>query len=197
MKSKKGLNNFFRIAFLTLVYPFGWISSICLLVAVTAKYFNPSETDFIALFGLFFPIIFVVTLILFALLLLLRSKQAYIQLIVLLIAAPTLVRYIAVRSNQDEGKIKIFTFNVHGFRGFEETASKIGTHNQIVGFVNTIQADIVCIQEFRSWSGNIENDVKTFAEETGFKASHFVGYWKRGGIQSDGFLILSKFDIEN
>jgi endonuclease/exonuclease/phosphatase family metal-dependent hydrolase len=195
-KRKKPLS-VIRSAFLILIHPLSIVLGSLLLLSVFSSSFNPSETGFMAIFGLFFPLFFVFTLISFLILVILRSKLAFIQLILILIALPLSRKYVGYNKTSVKGEISLMTYNVHGFRNFSQKPIKLEVPDQIISFIEEKKIDIACIQEFRSWTGNIEKDLTFFADKSGFKYFHFSGYWKKGGIQSDGFVILSKFPIVN
>lgn len=187
----------FRNVFLLLVKPTAWLSGIALIVSFSAKHFNPADADLIAVFGLFFPLILITVFISMIILALLGSRWAYLQLFLIILALPTAARYVAFPGENKTFQYSAVSYNLHGFRGYKNEMNEENVANEIATFLAKLQADIVCLQEFRSWTGNIHHDIKAIVDSSGYTYSHFSGYWKKGGLQSDGFLILSKHPIVN
>lgn len=197
MKRNNRFFKFLRNAFLTLIHPIGFLLGISLLIATGAKYLTPAQADAIAVFGLFFPLLYSLSLLSLLVMAILRSKFGYVLLVILLFATPTLTRYVSFNAKAKEKEVKLLSYNVHGFKGFDKTKKHPDIQNKIIEFIAPQHFDLVCLQEFRSWSGSIPNDVAFLALNMGLKYTYFEGYWKRGGIQSDGFLILSNFPFVN
>jgi endonuclease/exonuclease/phosphatase family metal-dependent hydrolase len=195
MRKKKRPLTLFRTVFLILINPVSAVIGLLLLLSIFSSSFNPAETSVMAIFGLFFPLFFSLAILSLLILILFRSKFAFVQIVILLLALPLLRKYVGYNNSTVEGNIAIMTYNVHGFRSFAKMTTKLEPPENIMSFINERNVDIASVQEFRSWSGNIENDLKNFAAKSGFDYYHFAGYWKKGGIQSDGFVILSKYPI--
>ncbi|KAF0130651.1 MAG: endonuclease/exonuclease/phosphatase [Bacteroidetes bacterium] len=197
MNRGKVIREYIRKGFLIFANPGSFIVAILFIVSGSAGYINPSENDLFAVAGLFYPLLFTGMIITLAISLILKSKLVYLQLLLLLISIPVSLRYIGFHPNPDVSGLKIMTYNVHGFKGFEKETDGKTTYESIISHIEKQNFDIVTLQEFRSWTGKIENDVKYFAQKAGFEHYHFTGYWRRGGAQSDGYLILSKLPIIN
>lgn len=168
-------------------------------MSTLAKYFNPIDYQFLSIIALFFPLLFTLSLFLVTVLLVMRSKFKFIfvQILVLLAATHTLTRFVAINTSTAEGQLKISSYNVHGFNYKMQKNSNVTVHAEIINTIKLTRSDFVCIQEFRSWSKNIESDLQYLTKQSGLAHYHFTSYWKKGGTQSDGFLILSRFPIVN
>lgn len=197
MRKGKSITNTIRRLFLILINPVGIAVALLFAISGVAGYVNPAENDVIAIVGLFYPILFVALLATAVLLWAFKSKWIYLHLLLLLAFLPISLRYIGLHPNESEVGWKLMSYNVHGFRGFNRTANSKTVHEDIIQNIRHENLDVVCLQEFRSWSGNIENDTREFADKSGFKFFHFMGYWRKGGVQSDGYLIMSKLPITN
>lgn len=191
---KTGFFGYLRKAFLLLANPLALLLAALFAMSALAGFVNPAESDLFATAGLFFPFLFLSMLIIVALLALLHSKWIWLHIALLLALFPVAMRYIGNPFSRQSGGWVAISYNVHGFRGFGHTKKEEVPH-QISAYLKKSDADFACIQEFRSWSGDIQNDIKWLMEASGFSDHYFVGYWKRGGIQSDGYLLLSKFPI--
>lgn len=150
--------------------------------------------------GLFFPLSFLLLFITLPLMAFLKSKLFWFQLVILLASMSTVLNFIGIPNTKNEAvepSISITTYNLHGFRGFRNNHTQDHIVSGIVNFLSENRTDVICLQEFRSWSGNIDGDISTIKKKTGHAYHHFQLYWNKGGIKSDGFLILSKFPIVN
>lgn len=197
MRKRRNIANIIRSFFLILISPASLALALLFAISGAAGFINPAENDLFAVVGLFYPILFVALVANVIVLLIFRSKWIYLHLLLLLAFLPISLRYIGFHTHNSNEGWKIMTYNVHGFRGFHKTLTNNTTHKEIIAYIQKENLDMVCLQEFRSWTGNIENDTRTFASEAGFKHFHFTGYWRKGGVQSDGYLILSKLPIMN
>ncbi|GAB1417666.1 hypothetical protein MASR2M12_04310 [Bacteroidales bacterium] len=193
-EKKTGFIGYMRKAFLLLANPVALVVAVLFAMSALAGLVNPAESDLFALAGLFFPLLFLFMLLIVVLLVLLHSKWIWLHLALLLASLPVAMRYPGNPFPRQSGGLVAASYNVHGFRGFSHT-KKTDVQQQISAYLKKSAADFACIQEFRSWTGDIQADIKWFTEASGFSDHYFVGYWKRGGVQSDGYLLLSKFPI--
>ncbi len=197
MRKRRNISNTIRKFFLVLINPASFALALLFAMSGAAGFINPAEHDLFAVVGLFYPVLFVALVANAIVLLIFRSKWIYLHLLLLLAFLPISLRYIGFDAQNLNQGWKVMTYNVHGFRGFNKTQPNSTTHKEIIAYIQKENLDLVCLQEFRSWSGNIENDTRSFASAAGFNHFHFTGYWRKGGVQSDGYLILSKLPIFN
>lgn len=197
MKGQNTFMTYLRKTFLILVNPIGIVVSVIFVISGLAGYINPSTQDLFAVAGLFYPVVFAAMFLGTIISALLRTRLFFVQLILLMISLPVSSKYFGLNLNPDDSALNVITYNVHGFKGFRDKNSEISTHESIITYLKKQQANVVCLQEFRSWTGKIDNDLKYFAQQAGYDHYHFSGYWRRGGVQSDGYLILSKLPIIN
>lgn len=182
-------------AVITLTVPLSLVISLLLALSAVASLFNPAQAEFMPLLGLFFPVFFLLALLSLAALAILRNRFAFLPLFILLAVAPLATRYVGKNTVGSGNNHKIITFNVHGFRGVGHETGQSETALKIAALLRENQADILCIQEFRSWSGNIAADVKDFADATGLDYSSYSIYWPKAQSASDVHVIISRFLI--
>lgn len=186
--------SYVRKAMLLLANPMALLAAALFVLSSLAAYVNPAENDLFALAGLFFPLLFFLMLGIVLLMLLLKSKWLWLHLLLLAVTLPVSIRFLGINIGSSPTGLHVINYNVHGFRGFAGKPTQ-STHQEIAAYLKAQKADMVCLQEFRSWSGDIAADLETFARDAGYPQYHFAGYWKRGGLQSDGYLILSRFPL--
>lgn len=199
-KRVKKIASFIRSVVLTLIFPFAITLTVIHLFTSFSSLFKPDIFPFIPLFGLFFPLTFMLSLAVLPLLFFLKSKWFWVQLTALILSVFTASNFFSFsKGNQSDAEnfIHITTYNLHGFKGFKEDLKPAETAAGIIQFLAENNSDIICLQEFRSWSGDLNQDIHFMKHQTGHIYHHFEYYWKKGGIRSDAFLILSRFPIED
>lgn len=199
-KRLKKIASFIRSVVLTLIFPFAITLTVIHLFTSFSSLFKPDIFPFIPLFGLFFPLTFLLSLAVLPLLFFLKSKWFWVQLIVVILSVFTANNFISFsKDHQSDADdfIRVTTYNLHGFKGFKDDLKPAETAVEIIQFLAENSSDIICLQEFRSWSGDLNQDIQFIKSQTGHIYHHFEYYWKKGGIRSDAFLILSRFPIES
>jgi endonuclease/exonuclease/phosphatase family metal-dependent hydrolase len=189
------LSSLVHKAALTLAVPLALIVSILLGLSSVAQFFNPLQAEFMPLLGLFFPVFFILTMVIFLLLAFFLNRFAFLPLFFILAVLPIANLYIGKNSRTTSKNQKLITFNVHGFRTHGGFGSSSSRASDIAAFISNSGADFVCIQEFRSWSGDIINDIHSFVKETGLEHFSHSIYWPKGKSSSDIHLIISRFPI--
>lgn len=189
------ISSLVRKVALTLAVPLSLLSSILLVLSSIAQFFNPLQAELMPLLGLFFPVFFILTLFSFVLLVFFGNRFLFLPLFLLLAVVPLLSLYFG-RNNKETGeKHKLLTFNVHGFNPRGGTTGGSVKASEIAAFIKNSGADYVCIQEFRSWTGNIDLDINTFAKESGLENGSYSIYWPKGHSLSDIHLIISRYPM--
>ncbi len=195
MATKKG---FVRLSFTGFLSIISWISAVSLLFSVLASYVNPSDAPLVSVFGLLFPLFIIANLLILILWIVLKHYLILLHVTMLLLSIPIATKYFTVQKGHSGVKdFTIMTYNVHGFRGnqFDGTASEI---SQLVSaFIRNQQADIVCIQEYLTYSQNPKEELAAFVDNCGYKYYHFVQYWTESGNKLEGLLTMAQEPISN
>ena len=150
-----------------------FINSIIILSlfsSLISPFINPNLFWPISFFGLFFPIIISLSIILTVFWYFYNRKYIWINIIFLFVSIPFLTRYIAYNNDNffEKNGIKVMSYNVRLFNKWgwiEEDNIK----QESINFINNQDLDIICIQEYY----NPNNDL-----ELNFKYSH-IGIQKR------------------
>ncbi|MDR0754961.1 MAG: endonuclease/exonuclease/phosphatase family protein [Prevotellaceae bacterium] len=161
--------------------------AVTLLMSIAACYVNPSKYWIFQLFGLFFPIIFILNILTLIILFAIKSKTAYFNLAVFIISFFFAGRFFQFSGNKtdDENIVKIISYNVHEFKNIDNNKA---THIEIADFLLAEDADIVCLQEYTSHNKEV-NKNKTLQK-----------LYQKYKYSSDAFggqKIFSKFPFEN
>ena len=148
------LNTFKRFSIYSLVL-LNLSAILLLLCGVTASYVNPATYWPVALSGIIFPLMFFVILGAALFWLFINRKKALINLIVLLIALPSMFTSFpihfsrAVSETKSQGAIRILSWNV-GLMNYMQADSNVAIKNNLVIIqkLAAANADILCLQEF-------------------------------------------------
>ena len=134
-------------------YTIFFINSFVLLgifFSLISPFINPNVFWPISFFGLFFPV-FVITLSVFSVFWFFYNKKyMWINLVFLLLSSPYIIRFFSISSSDNSGeKINIMSYNVRLFNNYDKQL-KYGKNvdEEIINYVNTVEIDIFCIQEY-------------------------------------------------
>lgn len=174
---------------------------IALLFSYLAQWISPSHFWPIAFFGMAYPAIATLNLLFVFHWIIRRRKFVIYPSIALLIGIGMISRFIGIGSNMEMAnnryQLKVLSYNVHVFGRYikEHKENRHYERDQIIQFVKEQQADIVCMQEFRSLDkSDSENNLKKFKNECGFKYHYAENYCPK----SENFyqVIFSKYPIK-
>lgn len=124
-----------------------------LLLSYLAPFINPATFWPIAFFGLAYPPLLLVNIVLIIYWLLRRSKWAVLSLVCILIGWNLLNNHIGFRlpttnvSAADSNNVRIMNYNVHNFKKYGAN-NDISTKHEILEIINHEQPDIIGFEEF-------------------------------------------------
>jgi endonuclease/exonuclease/phosphatase family metal-dependent hydrolase len=194
MKPKKG---FIRLSLIGILSILSWIMLVALLIALLAAHVNPGNYQFIAVFGLLFPVFFLTNLILVFIWFAIWHRMLIPHLIFLALSLPLAFSYFAFNRNTERsGDLTAITYNVHGFRGHQTLSDTVTTKQQIERLLASKQFDVVCIQEFLTYTQEPQDELVSFVHQSGYTYYHYEQYWVESGNKLEGLLILSNFPIK-
>jgi endonuclease/exonuclease/phosphatase family metal-dependent hydrolase len=120
-----------------------------LLLSYLAVHISPGDFALPAFFGLAYPYLLLVNIIIFIAWIVLLRFEALIPLIVMAIGFNHFSNYIRLArpSGDKSGTFKVISYNVRLFNYYE---SKEGVYSakRVIEFLKTQKADIICLQEF-------------------------------------------------
>jgi len=140
----KGLSIINKLLYLT--------NSICLLLLLfsyLSPYISPTFFWPIAFFGLLFPVFYIANILFLIYWVIGLKKQLWANIIILLIGTQYISLFFGTQPKTIENtdSIKVLSYNVHLFNRYGWIA-KADIKSEIVAFLKTEKADILCIQEF-------------------------------------------------
>lgn len=178
------------------------LAVLALEFALLADHVLPSSTSFLAIFGLFYPLILFVNLFFILIWLLFRSYWAVLSLIFILVGFQNLNNNFSFNISENkentENSIKILSYNVQNF-GFEISDSAAAKMKQnIVSYVVENNPDIICFQEFKSRDRSLYEPLKSLKQELNAESYYFESYFNpRYNEYLTGLAIFSKYEAVN
>ena len=171
-----------------------FVGLVAMALSVLNPYIDPQRFIWISLFGLAFWVILFYNVLILILLLLLRSKKAWISVIALLIAVPGFGKsYSRGHQATDENSIRIMSYNVHNFGHVDGETDKEDFASQMTNMVREQNPDILCCQEFAAYKKKVTRQqcIQDFADDAGFQ---YIYYNQKNNYA--GNVIFSKYPIE-
>ena len=188
--------------FSKLVLAINLFAVIALLLSYLASYLDPSFFWITPFFGLAYPAILLINVLLVIYWLIRWPRFALISGIAILAGWTVVLNYIGFRENtaimvpkSSESFLRVMTYNVHNFKQFGDKNDQF-TKDQILNIIRNEQPDVICFQEFFSRKRGEYNFKKYILEI--LKTEHY--YFKPStdnGYEAIGMAIFSKFPIKN
>ena len=177
---------------------------VFLVISSRAWYHPPTEGLYYAFFGLTYVVWLTVNVIFFIWWLICRRWLfSIVQVVVFLICWSTICTYIPINFKTSEkniphSRIKILTYNVDALQSLTKEKARV---NPIFEYINSQDADVVCMQEMSVIiEEDVLDDIITLKEvEAIFSKYPFVHYQTNfiSGKRRSGLMILSKYPIVN
>ena len=129
-------------------------SLICfgaMLLCYLAPFIHPGTLGILPFFGLIYPVLLGLNLVLLLLWGIVRSKWAIYTLVVLGLGGKMHFRSLAFSGNQDADPsgMKVLTYNVRLFDLFNPSFTKsIENRNKIFAYIRKTNPDVLCLQEY-------------------------------------------------
>ena len=169
------------------------VGLVAMALSVANAYVNPQRFIWTTLFGLAFWEILFFNILIFILLLLLRSKKAWISIMALLIAVPGFMKsYSFGKPTEATDSIRIMSYNVHMFKPLDAEMNSEQFAYQVINMVRDQNPDILCCQEFSAFKSGTSRPqcIDDFAQVAGFQ---YVYYNRKSNY--GGNVVFSKYPI--
>jgi endonuclease/exonuclease/phosphatase family metal-dependent hydrolase len=128
-----------------------------LLISYLSVFVSPDKFWMPSFFGLAFPFILLANLLFIVFWIFVKPKNLVLSLLTILLGWGFVNRYVQFKGrNMGSDGIKVVSFNVANFAGNERTKLKENADN-IIDYLKSKDADIICLQEIRLRQKNIFN----------------------------------------
>ncbi len=189
-KKKRGIIGKLLVFVLTLMALAGLVA---MAMSVVNGYVDPKRFVWTSFFGLGFWMVFIYNVLVLFALLVMRSRMAWVAVLALLVSVPGIGKsYSFGKKTEDEGSLRVMSYNVHCFSHIDRETSQEDCANAIIDFVREKNPDVFCCQEFTIFLPKTSRQkcVEYFAENAGFQ----YAYYNRKRNYA-GNVIFSKFPI--
>lgn len=180
------------IVFLLTILAF--IGLIATALSVLSPNVNPKHFVWTAFFGLAFWEILLFDVLVLLALLLLWSRKAWIAVIAMLIAVPGIRKSFSFGNKKAEStdSIRVMSYNVYMFQSVDKNKGKEAAANDIIRIVREQSPDVLCCQEFTTYSGKISRNecIKAFADSIDLP---YIYYNKKRNYSNN--VIFSKYPL--
>jgi endonuclease/exonuclease/phosphatase family metal-dependent hydrolase len=170
---------------------------VALLISYLAVNINPEDFALPAFFGLAYPYILLINIIIVLIWVVNLKYEALISVFIIAIGFNHLTNYIKFSKpkNEQKGTFKVLSYNLRLFNYFE-SPKRITSETKILGYLKTVQPDIICFQELFIRGNPIDKDQEIRKSLGGKYYSHskLLG---RGNNQYYGIATYSKYPIVN
>lgn len=171
-----------------------FVGLVAMTLSVLNAYINPKSFTWTTLFGLAFWPILIYNVAILMVLLLLKSRKAWISVLALLVAVPGFSKSYSRGSEETaDNSIRIMSYNVHNFDHINGETEKESFTSQVMSLVRDQAPDILCCQEFSWFKKGLTRQqcIQDFADGAGFQ---YVYYNRKNNY--GGNVIFSKYPIE-
>lgn len=172
-----------------------------MVLALMAGQSTPSLHSLIPIFGLFYPIIFILNLLFLLFWIVFRSWFAIIPLIVFLFGIDNFsdnfqLSISGSQTKEDSTSLKVLTYNIQQFRNGMKVAQP-GTQTDILSFIKKQNADIICLQEYQSVGNKLYENIKETRDDLHSGTYYYESYYNPKYNLLSGMVIFSKFQAVN
>jgi endonuclease/exonuclease/phosphatase family metal-dependent hydrolase len=176
------------------------ISLLCglsLLLGILCVYINPGTITFPAFFGLAFPVIYVLNVIMAGLALANKKKWVIFHIVLLLAGLfrlTDIINFIPSSAGNKGNSIRILSYNVRGFNRYNWIKDN-SVQEKIERLIRREDPDIIYFQEFHLPGKNDLRSIRDFSSRIGLKHYIFNNYDASNDIS--GLVIFSRYPLRS
>ncbi|WP_207428108.1 endonuclease/exonuclease/phosphatase family protein [Pedobacter sp. SYSU D00535] len=197
-KKKRSIGFFSRS-----ILAFNVAAIVCLLLAYSASFIDPSTFWPIAFFGLAYPIFFLINIVFLIYWLVRKPVLALLSLAAILLGWKFLASTIGFRGEtairvpkSSNTFLRVMTWNVHYFRKFNEQPGNPVDRDQMLEVIRNEQPDIICIQEYYTRRKG-EFVMRKHLTEALNSNHYYIQETDGNDYETNGMAIFSKLKIKN
>lgn len=169
------------------------VLGFALLLSYLAVHINPEIFALPAFFGLAYPYILLVNILMVIIWAMFLRLEALISLLLIALGIGHFFNYMQLfptRENK-EGTFKVISYNVHMFNHFEGDKN---ARKNVMNFIKSQKPDIVCMQEFFTQEGP-SKIAPAFNSATGFKHNSHIKVLGSGKNRYYGIATFTRYPI--
>lgn len=171
------------------------ILALTLLISYLAVHISPGDFVLPAYFGLAYPYLLLLNIIIAIIWAMLLRFEALISVAVIVLGITHFSNYIKLSkpSGTKEGSFKVLSYNIRLFNYYEGSRGK-GSEKKILEYIRSQDADIICLQEYFS-PGNPDELERTIRSALGGKYTSHIKLIKSRKNRAYGIATFSRFPI--
>lgn len=182
---------------LIIILPLNLVVLAALIMALMAGRIAPSVNTFYAVFGLVYPIILIINLLMLIILTIMKSHWVWVNLFVLLFGLNNMMgnfQYSANPTADPEGEtIQVVSYNVQQFNKGGKAFDRLTVKSDILNFLTKEDASIVCLQEYQSENRNLYEPLKQIKDSLHAGTYYYESYYNPRFNSLSGLVIFSKY----
>ncbi len=169
--------------------------ALTLLISYMAVHISPGDFALPAFFGLAYPYLLLINIILVVIWAMMLRFEAFISIVIIAIGLTHFSNYIKLLKpvGDKTNTFKVISYNVRLFNYFENK-NVTNSEKRIIEFLKTQRPDILCIQEYFGLGNPDEKEV-AFREALGGKYYSHIKVLGRGKNRFYGIATFSKYPI--
>lgn len=181
-----------------LVFWLGLVAGICLLLAYIATHIDPAGTAWMALFGLAYPVLVIVNLVLLLYWALKKHRQVWFFVLVMALGFNHHRHFFQLSTSgtavEGASQLKVMSYNVRLFDLYNWT-DNMNTRNRIFELIELEAPDVLCFQEFyHDQQGGAFLTLDTLTQILDGYSYH-EGYTAQLGTMNFGLCTFSRYPI--
>jgi len=171
------------------------VLAITLLISYLAVHISPGDFALPAYFGLAYPYLLLLNIIVVIIWIMLLRFEALISIVVIALGITHFLNYINLtRPSEDKkGAFKVMSYNVRLFNYFESKKGA-GSEKAVMEFIKSQNADIICMQEYFAIGDPVKKEESIKSMLGGSYFSH-IKHTGGGKNRYYGIATFSRFPI--
>ena len=174
---------------------FNVVVAAALALSYLAAIISPARIAFPAYFGLAYPYLLLLNIIMVIVWAMFLKFEAFISAVVIVIGITHFSNYIKLSNPKGDksDSFKVMSYNVHLFNLYERNNVK-SSENEIMIFLKEQDVDIICLQEIFI-AGDVAAKERAMRASLGGKYSSYSKTIKRRDDIASGIMILTKYPV--
>ncbi len=166
-------------------------------------YANPQRWWWLNLIGLIFPYVFFIVVFFFLFWIVVKPKYSILSLLILLlcwrqVAVVFRLNTVDFTYKRNSAVLRVLSWNVRVFEGLVKGDS-ISTKDGIASFIQSADADVLCLQEFSQYDSNgVKKNYLQAVQQAGYPYFVFLKDYEKASVDyRSGVAIFSKTPLLN
>ena len=201
LKQVTKIKNIYTYISRNILFAINIIVGIALILSVLAGHIPISRSSLIQVFGLIYPILFIINFVFLTYWTITKSKLAFFPLLIILIGYGNIFNNFQITilntTNKQPHQTKVLSYNVQNFKYDNSNHPYSETKNDIVNFLIDEKPDIVCLQEYHSMANLFYKPLKNIRDSLNASTYYYESYFSRKNNQLSGLVIFSKYKVIN